>query len=83
MFKVSKGIMPNYLSNLFMRTDQVHETRHAKFSYHLPKPNTNSINKLFGYRGAVVCNNLTSEIQNSSSIGKFKNCIKDHNFYNN
>ena len=46
MFKVSKGIMPNYLSNLFMRTDQVHETRHAKFSYHLPKPNTNSINKL-------------------------------------
>ena len=45
MFKVSKGLMPNYLTNLFMRTDQVHdhETRHAMFSYHLPKPNTNSM----------------------------------------
>ena len=31
----------------------------------------------------VQWNNWTSEIQNSSSIGKFKNCIKDHNFYNN
>ena len=55
MFKVSKGLMPNYLTNLFMRTDQVHdhETRHAKFSYHLPKPSTNSMKKSFGYRGAV------------------------------
>ena len=40
MFKVSKGLMPNHfyeITNLFMRTDQVHdhETRHAKFSIYL------------------------------------------------
>ena len=78
MLKLSQGLIPNYLTDLFTRTDQIHnyETRHAKSNYRFPKPNSNAMKQSFICRGAVVWNKLPSEIQNSISIGQFKNYIR-------
>ena len=48
-----------------MRTDEVHqyETRQSKFNFLPPKPNTNSRKKSFGYRGAVILDNLPTEVK--------------------
>ena len=70
MLKLSQGLIPNYLTDLFTRTDQIHnyETRHAKSNYRFPKPNSNAMKQSFICRGAVVWNKLPSEIQNSFSM---------------
>ena len=55
MFKVRNSIVPRSISNLFQRTDDVHnyETRQVQ-NYFPPKPNTNFKKKQFSYRGAAL-----------------------------
>ena len=66
------------LSNMFQKTDEVHEqqTRQVKYDFLPPKPRTNYLKKAFSYRGAVAWNNLPSEIKNSETFNIFKAKLK-------
>ena len=78
MYKVRNEMAPSSLSNMFQKTNEVHEhqTRQAKHDFQPPKPKTNYLKKAFSYRGAVAWNNLPSEIKNSESINTFKAKLK-------
>ena len=66
------------LSNMFQKTNEVHEhrTKQAKHDFLPPKPKTNYLKKAFSYRGAVAWNNLPSEIKNSETVNIFKAKLK-------
>ena len=74
MFKVRNSMVPRSISNLFQRTDDVHnyETRHVQ-NYFPPKPNTNFKKKSFSYRGAVAWNSLPCDLKRSQTVQCFKN----------
>ena len=74
MFKVRNSMVPRSISNLFQRTDDVHnyETRQVQ-NYFPPKPNTNFKKKSFSYRGAVAWNSLSCDLKRSQTIQSFKN----------
>ena len=78
MYKVRHEMAPSSLSNMFQKTNEVHEhqTRQAKHDFQPPKLKTNYLKKAFSYRGAVAWNNLPSEIKNSESINTFKAKLK-------
>ena len=78
MYKVRHEMAPSSLSNMFQKTNEVHEhqTRQAKHDFLPPKPKTNYLKKAFSYRGAVAWNNLPSEIKNSESVNIFKAKLK-------
>jgi hypothetical protein len=62
---------PSSLSNMFQKTNEVHEhqTRQAKHDVLPPKPKTNYLKKAYlAIEGAVAWNNLPSEIKNSESV---------------
>ena len=77
MYQINSGMVPDYLIDLFTKTNIVHghETRQAKFNFVPPKPNTNFGKKSFSYRGAVAWNNLTSHQKSSTNLKSFKNCL--------
>ena len=61
MFKVLKGMAPDYLRTLFHicnNTSYSLRTNNLKIS--LPKPKTNFLKKSFAYRGATSWNKLPS-----------------------
>ena len=74
MFKVRNSMVPRSISNLFQRTDDVHnyETRQVQ-NYFPPKPNTNFKKKSFSYRGAVAWNSLPCDLKRSQTVQCFKN----------
>ena len=78
MYKVLKKLVSSYLSETFTNINQIrdHNTRQCQFNFALPKPKTNFMKKSFGYRGAVVWNNLSSETKSLDSINVFKRKIK-------
>jgi hypothetical protein len=78
MYKVRHEMAPSSLSNMFQKTNEVHEhrTRQAKHDFLPPKPKTNYLKKAFSYRGAVAWNNLPSEIKNSETVNIFKAKLK-------
>ena len=69
MFKVRNSMVPRSISNLFQRTDDVHnyETRQVQ-NYFPPKPNTNFKKKSFSYRGAVAWNSLPCDLKRSQTV---------------
>ena len=63
MFKVPKGMAPNYPKTLFHvcnNTSYPLRTNNLKMS--LPKPKTNFLKKRFAYRGATSLNKLPSDM---------------------
>ncbi len=78
MYKVRHEMAPSSLSNMFQKTNEVHEhrTRQAKHDFLPPKPKTNYLKKAFSYRGAVAWNNLPNEIKNSETVNIFKAKLK-------
>jgi hypothetical protein len=44
MYKIKHKMPPNYLQDIFINTQEVHNynTRHREFNYTLPMPNTNA-----------------------------------------
>ena len=78
MYKVRHEMAPSSLSNMFQKTNEVHEhqTRQVKHDFLPPKPKTNYLKKAFSYRGAVAWNNLPSETKNSETVNIFKAKLK-------
>ena len=66
-------MLPNYLQDIFVNTQQVHyhNTRQREYNYALPMPNTNAMKKWFGYRGAETCNSLLIEFWSHKKVYQF------------
>ena len=75
MYQINNRMVPDYLIDLFTKTNIVHghETRQAKFNFVPPKPNTNFRKKSFSYRGAVAWNNRNRK--SSTNLKSFKNYL--------
>ena len=71
-------MLPNYLQDIFVDTQQVHyhNTRQREYNYALPMPNTNAMKKSFGYRGAETWNSLPIELKSQTGLSIFKSKIK-------
>ena len=65
---------PQYLTDLFCKTSSIHDynTRFAQNALALPKPNSNSREKSYSYRGVVAWNNLPSDLKKIDSLITFK-----------
>ena len=61
MFKVLKGMAPDYLKTLFhVCNNTSYSFRTNNLKINLPKPYTNFLKKSFAYRGAASWNKLPS-----------------------
>ena len=84
MFKVSKGITPEYINEMFTKRQ---DNRNANDSlvlrsvtadnFILPKPNTELYKGSLAYSGPVIWNCLNNEVKSAPSTESFHNrCIK-------
>ena len=79
MFKILKGMAPNYLKILFNKCNNVnYDLRTNDLKMSLPTPKTHFLKKSFAYHGAVSWNKLPSNIlrmaeecQSVNSFSKF------------
>ena len=82
MYKIKHKMLPNYLQDIFVNTQQVHyNTRQREYNYALPMPNTNVVKKSFGYRGAEIWNCLPIELKSQKGVFSLfisKCCKKKH-----
>ena len=80
MYQLNNGMVPDYLIDLFTKTNVVHGygTKQDEFNFMPLKPNTNFGKKSFSYRGAVAWSNLTSTAKSSKSLKYFKNNLISH-----
>jgi len=77
MYKITNGMSPNYLSDLFKKKDSKYSMRDNN-KYILPRFNTVTYGKKsFRYFGAWLWNNIPADIKASSSINTFKVNITD------
>ena len=78
MFKVLNNLAPEYLTDLFCRTNQVHDysLRNSDLNLVLPKPKTNFLRKSFSYSGAVLwISSLTRNVRLAQSFSGFKRSL--------
>ena len=77
MYQVNNGMVPDYLIDLFKKTNTLHgyETRQAEFNFLLPKPNTNFRKKSFSYRGALAWNDLVPNLKNLKSLNNIQKIL--------
>ena len=77
MFKTMNGQVPQYISQLFTKTSDIHaySLRRSGDSLFIPRPNTEALKKSFSYRGAILWNSLSSDKCNATSIAQFTNYL--------
>jgi hypothetical protein len=74
MFEVRNSMIPRSISNLFQRTDDVHNYETKQVQNHFPpKPNINFKEKSFSCRGAVAWNSLSCDLERPKTIQSFRN----------
>ena len=82
VFKCLHNLVPQYLSNYFIRNYNVHgyNTR-RKADLHLPKPKLSLGKRTFRFSGTALFNSLPCKIQEAVSLSSFKNLVKAHFIY--
>ena len=76
LFKILKGITPNYLSDLFVKADNPYDTR-DKYKLIQPLKRTTTYGlRSFQYYGAHVWNMLSINIKAAHSLHEFKSLIR-------
>ena len=78
VYKAINNLAPEYLSVLFNRvSDMTGRTiRNANINLRPPRVNTTLANNCFAHRGALLWNNLPTEIKSAKSYESFKNRSK-------
>ena len=77
MYKVTHGLTPNYLFELFKKTSERHNyaLRGAEHNLVLPKPMRDFRKRSFSYRGAVTWNSLATQLREAPSLSSFRNIM--------
>ena len=82
MYKCTKGLTPNYLSENITPCSNVHNysTRSTTSGYlHVPRPNnTDYFKRTFKYSGLIIWNALPKEIKYLDNINSFKSRCADY-----
>ena len=71
MFKIIKGLSPEYLQDLFSIRAK-YNLRDSEIKLNLPKPRTNYCKRALGYSGALLWNSLPVHLRKSDSLRYFK-----------
>ena len=72
MFKIIKGLSPEYLQDLFSIRSTKYNLRDSEIKVKLSKPRTNYCKRALGYSWALLWNSLTVHLRKSDSLGYFK-----------
>ena len=78
-YKALNGLAPEYLSNLFTKTSEVHSrSLRSGYNYELRVPfaRINYFTKSFSVKGVNRWNALSVDIQQTSNINSFKTALK-------
>ena len=83
VFKAHNGLVPEYLSKLFIRNSETHllALRNTSTDLQLPKKRTSNGQKCFSYKGVKSWNCLPLEIKQASSLKVFKAMQKLGSFF--
>lgn len=78
MYKILHGISPNYLSDLVVMEQDVHDyqLRGHELDIYLPKVNVEKYRQSLMYSGGQVWNNLNNHLKNINTVNTFKRQYK-------
>ena len=76
MLKVSNELVPCYVNEIFVKRNAHYKTRNSENNLDLPKPRTNYMKRAFGYSGALLWNNLPSEMRQTKHLSTFSKGIQ-------
>ena len=78
VYKAINNQAPEYLSVLFNRVSVMtgRTIRNANINLRPPRLNTTLAHNCFAHRGALLWNNLPTEIKSAKSFESFKNSLK-------
>ena len=79
MFKVTQGISPIYIAELFQikgcnGEDTMTLRSDSNKNFKTPKPKLNMFKNTLSYSGSLIWNSIPAEIRNDNTIGDF---VKD------
>ena len=82
MHKTLYGLTPKYLQSLFVsRNDMTsYRLRNSENKLALPQPRTNDFTGSFFYRGAMLWNSLSHELQSTVSLSEFRQKLRHYGF---
>jgi exonuclease III len=75
VYKIFHGLAPDYLSDIFTLTSEVHNRdlrSTSESQFYSPRPNTEFFRKSFKYSGSAIWNNLPNNLKRASSVHQFK-----------
>ena len=72
MFKIIKGLSPEYLQDLFSIRSTKYNLRDSEIKLNLLKPRANYCKRASGYSGALLWNSLPVHLRKSDSLRSFK-----------
>ena len=79
MYKSINGLVPEYLSNLFVKNSSrnVRELRNTETDLWLPQRKTKSGQRAISFRGPKLWNHLELDLKQASSLATFKKRLKN------
>ena len=79
MYKSLNGLVPEYLSNLFVKnsTRNVRELRNTETDLSLPLRKTKNGQKAISFRGPKLWNELELDLKQAPSLATFKQRLKN------
>ncbi|XP_071652803.1 uncharacterized protein [Temnothorax longispinosus] len=83
MYKISRGISPGYLSDIFIKPDSLIRRSSrlvVEHAFQIPTHRTETYHRSFHLAGIYLWNSLPSEIVSSSTIIEFKRKLHNHIF---
>ena len=77
MFKLSKGWLPKYFSNLFQQNEMIHSYKNRQRNlYHIPISKTNILYRSMRIQGVQQWNRLLEDIKTDASFSCYKKKLK-------
>ena len=82
MHKTLYELTPEYLQSRFVSRNDItsYRLRNSKNISALPQPRTNYFTGSFSYRGAMLWNSLSREIQLTVSLSEFRQKLRHYDF---
>ena len=74
MYDISKGNAPNYMTSMFEKSNNTHDTRNSMSVFTIPRVNKFGLNS-FKYTGIKLWNNLPLNIKIKTSKNVFKKSV--------
>ena len=80
MYKISNGTAPNYMTSMFEKSNNTHDTRNSMSVFTIPRVHKFGLNS-FKYTGIKLWNNLPLTIKTKTSKNVFKKSVKQYTLY--